>query len=139
MLSCLSIPLNSVRREFAPLTETDAYQPDASAPLTSRHADLIIAWPTVEGEFIFNISVIYFMYAYVLCILVTVYNHVTKLKAPSIKNRLGSAIVAGFSAARDTRRGTPFVRAIHDVFRAHAKSDDILSLLTRVRTISFSF
>ena len=60
----------------------------------------------------------------------------TKIRAPSIKNRVGSEIVAGFSAARDTRRGTPFVRAIHDVFRAHAKSDDILSLLTRVRTIN---
>ena len=41
-------------------------------------------------------------------------------------------LVAGYTAARDTNTGTPFVRAINDVFRAHAKSDDIGGLLIRV-------
>ena len=41
-------------------------------------------------------------------------------------------LVAGYTAARDTNTGTPFVRAINDVFQAHAKSDDIGGLLIRV-------
>ena len=49
MLSYLSVPLNSVRRELVPLTENDAYQSEASAPLMSRHAHFVIAWATVEG------------------------------------------------------------------------------------------
>ena len=40
--------------------------------------------------------------------------------------------VKGYSAARDIKQGTPFVRAINDVFQAHAKSDDIGGLLIRV-------
>ena len=61
----------------------------------------------------------------------------TKFKVLSLKIYIYLTLkslhfVTGYSAARDTNMGTPFVRAINDVFRAHAKSDDILSLLTRV-------
>ena len=48
-----------------------------------------------------------------------------------------SHCVTGYEAVRDENRGSPFIRAIHDVFRDHAKSDDILSLLTRVDIIVF--
>ena len=42
--------LDSVRQEFAPMSEIDAYQSDAPSHPTSRHADFVIAWPTVEGK-----------------------------------------------------------------------------------------
>ena len=38
----------------------------------------------------------------------------------------------GHAATRDTNCGTLFVRSIYDVFREHAKTKDILSLMTRV-------
>ena len=49
-LACLSALVYSVRREFAPMSEIDAYQSDAPSHPTSRHADFVIAWPTVEAN-----------------------------------------------------------------------------------------
>ena len=45
--------------------------------------------------------------------------------------------VKGYSAARDTNRGTLFVRAVNEVFRAHAKSEHLLDLLTLVWIIIY--
>ena len=58
MLLSYSVRLNSVRREVVPLSESDALQSDDSAPLTSRHADFIIAWATVEGNFFSAMSLL---------------------------------------------------------------------------------
>ena len=40
----------------------------------------------------------------------------------------------GHAAARDTTSGTLFVKSIHDVFREHAKTKDILTLMTQVKS-----
>ena len=66
---------------------------------------------------------------------VTEYNRVTNFIVVPLKINLFRKswhLVAGHSAARDTNRGTPFVRAINDVFLAHAKSEHLLDLLTLV-------
>ena len=59
MFSSFSLSLNLDLREFVNMSESDAHQFDASAPLTSRHADFVIAWATVEGDILFA-SQLYF-------------------------------------------------------------------------------
>ena len=45
----------------------------------------------------------------------------------------------GHAASRDTKAGTLFVRSIYDVFREHAKTNDILALMTLVLYSEFAF